>query len=136
MKKTIQFLSIIALIGFIGIVYQKSQPAYGSVALANDYQSVTLSSAKASATVPLVIATTTQAFGSVIITTTHATILRFYDGIASTTAPQTATSTGRLLATMKASIGENTYTFDTVTSYGLIADIPAGYAGTATVTYR
>jgi hypothetical protein len=136
MNKAIQLLSIIALFGIIGFFYQHSQETNASVALANDYQSVTLSSANASATVPLVIATTTQAFGSVIITTTHATVLRFYDGIASSTAPQTATSTGRLLGTMKASIGENTYTFDTITKYGVIADIPSGYAGTATVTYR
>ena len=134
MKKTTLFLSLALLVVILFSVFKPQ--SFGSVTQSNEYQSKTISSSNASATVPFVIATTTQAFGSVIVTTTHATVLRFYDVVASSTAPQTATSTGRLLATLKASIGENTYVFDVVTKDGLIAYIPTGYAGTATITYR
>jgi hypothetical protein len=136
MKKAIQLLSIIALFGIIGFFYQSSTKVDASVGLANEYHSRVLTSANKSATVPLVIASSTQALGSVVITNAGAGVIRFYDGIASTTAPQTATSTGTLLAQFKASTVEGTYTFDVVTSNGLIADIPADFAGIMTITYR
>lgn len=136
MNKVIQLLSIIALFGIIGFFYQHSQVTNASVPLANDYQSRVLTSANKSATVPLVIATSTQAFGSIVITNAGAGAIRFYDGVASSTAPQTATSTGRLLAQFKASTVEGTYTFDAITSNGLIADIPSDFAGIMTITYR
>lgn len=83
-----------------------------------------------SATVPVVIATgSDRILGSIIIGTTHATAIRIYDSAS-------ATSSSSLIGTLKASIVEGTYTFDTAMRNGIVLDVPAAYAGTLTVTYK
>ena len=100
----------------------------GSVVDSGTYSFKTMSSANASSTASAVIKSGVGTLGSIIVATTHATIVRVYDG--------TATSTGTLIASFPASAVVGTYTFDIGVKQGIALDIPAGFAGSYVVTYR
>jgi hypothetical protein len=62
------------------------------------------------------------------------TNIRVYDGLTSTSS---ATLIGTIYGISSvASTTPNTYTFETAFVYGLILDVPAGYAGDITVSYK
>jgi hypothetical protein len=135
--KTIGVFAFALILGvFAGLGFSNPFQSYAGVPIANEYKAVVVDSTSASATVPFVVATTTRTLGSVIVGTTGAQIIRIYDGIASTTAPQTATSSGRLIGTLKASVAEQTFDFDVEIVNGIIVDVPANFAGVYTVSHR
>jgi len=100
----------------------------GAISGQDGYMFKAVSSANASATVPVKVRGGSGVLGSVIVGTTHATAISIYDG--------TATSTGTLIASFPASAVVGTYTFDAVVTTGIVLDVPAGYAGVMTVTYK
>lgn len=127
--KTI-FCTAIITIGIMIIGYaliSKDNPT-GSVVDAGTYSFKNMTSTNASSTASAVIRSGVGTLGSVIVNTAHATIVRVYDG--------TATSTGTLIASFPSSAIVGTYTFDIGVKQGIAVDIPAGFDGNFTVTYR
>jgi hypothetical protein len=119
-------LGIFATILAIVSVNTKPQNA-GSVTSEYNYKNIT--SSNASATVPVKVKAGFGTLGSVVVNTTHATIVRVYDSAS-------ATTTGTLIASFPASAVVGTYTFDVAVQSGIVLDVPAGFAGNYTVTYR
>jgi hypothetical protein len=128
-KEITILLGSVALIFVIGLMTAKVNfPSVGSVVDAGTYSFTNITSANASSTSATTVLSKGGTLGSVIINTTHATIIRVYDG--------TATSTGTLIASFPASAVVGTYTFDVAVSKGVVVDIPSGFAGNYTITAR
>lgn len=105
---------------------------FGSVAVGNDYQSQQITTSNASTT-PLVLKTGGATLGSVVITVpASAGNVKFYNS-ASTTA--TTSSLLELGFTAAADVA-GTYTFDADFGTGLQLDVPVGFDGQYTVTWR
>lgn len=51
-------------------------------------------------------------------------------------ATSTTDSASSTIATLKASIGEGTYTYDITCSRGIVVETPSGFNGEYTITYR
>lgn len=68
--------------------------------------------------------------GRVVVNTTSAQIVKLYDGAS------TATSSATLIASLKASVGEGTYNYETVTSKGIVVEVPSGFTGSYTISYK
>lgn len=110
--------------------------ASASNIVGNDYRSTTTSSAIASSTKAWRLKEGTGSLGSVIVTmpsnATGYPSLKVYD--ATTTQ---ATSTSRLITSMSTSTQtQGTYQFDAEFYYGLNIEVPVGFTGTYTITYR
>ena len=128
MNKIAIFISVLVLAVSGMIFIGSNKNSVGSVVDAGTYSFVNLTSTNASSTAPTLVRSGVGTLGSVVVATTHATIVRVYDG--------TATSTGTLIASFPASATVGTYTFDIGVKQGIAIDIPAGFAGNYTVTYR
>ena len=101
----------------------------GSVAQSNEYQ--------ATSTLPTqtgiyVLSANPGALGSVVITLAGTGVIKLYDA---TTTGGYVSGASSTLATIGASIGANTYTFDALTKRGLVVEY-AAFAGNSTITYR
>jgi hypothetical protein len=103
---------------------------FGGVSNDSGYRYKNITSTDASATIPVEIATSSKAFmlGSIVVNTTHATVIRIYDGI--------ATSTGTLIASLPASAVVGNYIYDVNVKKGIVLDVPAGFAGNYTITWK
>ncbi len=105
----------------------------GSVAISNGYTYRNITSANASSTAPVVIkAQGSTILGSVIIASSSPATnlpIRIYDG-------RTATSTGTLITSIRGGVAEQTITFDVNAIYGIVVDVPAGFNGNYTFTFR
>lgn len=123
--------SLLAVAAVFSLI-PKEEVALSSVVVGNDYQSQQLTTSNASTT-PLVLKTGGGSFGSVVITVpASAGNMKFYDS-ASTTA---TTSSELMLGFTAAADVATTYTFDTEFSSGLQVDVPVGFDGQYTVTWR
>lgn len=108
------------------------QDQFGSVAVGNDYNARQITTADASTT-PLVLKTGSGSLGSVVITVpASAGDLKFYNS-ASTTA---TTSSLLKLGFTAASDVAGTYTFDSEFGTGIQLDVPVGFTGQYTFTWR
>jgi hypothetical protein len=113
-----------------GVLFVKTNTiSFGSVSQDGVYNYKNITSANASATVPVKVKAGFGTLGSIVVNTTHATIIRVYDSAS-------ATSTGNLIASFPASAVVGTYTFDVAVSNGIVVDVPVGFAGNWTVTSR
>ena len=101
----------------LGILAYQNKVSVGSVVDSGTYSFKNITSTNASATVPVTIRTGRGTLGSIVVNTTHATIIRVYEGV--------ATSTGTLIASFPASAVVGTYTFDVAVSNGIVLDIPS-----------
>ena len=102
----------------------------GSVNRSNEYSATSTVPTGASVNKSTLVSNSSAVFGSVTISsTTNAT---FVVKNASSTSDVSSTT----LATFAASSANGTYTFDAVAERGLILEIPAGFAGSYTITYR
>lgn len=140
------FASLFLIVG--GFFYNQNQPVVASVSQASEYRSTMATSGLASASVARLVQTGQGTLGSVVITSTSATTFTVWDATSTaTTTYQTATlrpdlteasstTYGRQVAAFKASPGENTYTFDVSLYKGLVLEVPSGFNGSYTVTYR
>jgi len=136
MKKLIYITPIVALIVLMGIVFWSTR---GSQVLGSGTEvnrSTILTSATASSTSSTTIRGGSGVLSSVAITKTSTAVtgngIKFYDGTTSTTS-----------ATLLLELGLNetvavvtSYNLDLVFSKGLLVDVPAGFNGSAVVTYR
>lgn len=122
-----------------GYLALKSNEALGSVAIGNEYQATSTSNmgtghiviglkdptaVGAESTVPLSV------LGSVIVASSSAVAVTLWDATSTT---DTASTT---IGTIKASVTEGVYTFDSAIKRGLIVNLPTGDAGSYVITYR
>jgi hypothetical protein len=134
MKKYISIISLIAIMFVVtlGIIsFKKDNTADASVDFGS-YQYKVASSSSASATVPYkVVAGNNKILGSIVVASSSGVRLRVYDN-----ALATSTATSTMIADFKANIAEGTYTFDVAVQRGIVLDVPAGFNGVYTVTYK
>lgn len=124
------YIAIAFLIGAIVAATLLAKPqGFGGVALDGAYAYKNITSADASATVPVQVRGGEGVLGYITVNTTHATIVRVYDGT-------TATSTGTLIASLPASAVVGTYIYDVAVRNGIVLDVPAGFAGNYTISYK
>jgi len=126
MKNKIAIGSVVVGMFLVALSIFTINSTNASVSMEYGYKNIT--SANASSIAGVAVRSGFGTLGSIVINTTHATIIRVYDG--------TATSTGTLIASFPASAVVGTYTYDVSVSKGIVLDVPAGYAGNITVTSR
>lgn len=112
-------------------------PVLGSVEHGSEYNSTQITSTNASSTATTQVKSITGTLGSVVVTDAGDTFssypsLTIYDAT-STMATSTATVLAKF-STTTMTLG--TYSFDTAFSYGLKAEVPAGFDGIYTLTWR
>ena len=128
MNKKLCLASLVLGIFATGVAFFLTNTQNAGASVTSEYMYKNITSANASSTASVAVKAGYGTLGSVVIATTHATIVRVYDG--------TATSTGTLIASFPASATVGTYTFDVAVWKGVVLDVPAGYAGNMTITYR
>ena len=131
MKRYITIIGSIIGIAILGIVLNVPNKALGSVPFGNGYMYKTITTSNASSTAPTVVRVRGGAgiLGSIVVASSSNKALNIYDGLTSTT-------TGTLITTLKASVSEQTFTYDANVLYGIIIDMPQTFTGVYTVTYR
>lgn len=129
LKEILTGVVVIAIAVAIGVTIAPAKTVSESFSGVNEtYSFKNITSANASATSPVVVRGGAGTLGSITINTLHATIVRVYDG--------TATTTGTLIASIKASTPEQTLNYDVDVTRGIVLDVPTGFAGNYTVTYK
>jgi len=138
-RKYIVFVEMVALLCAVGILFltlsvnRKVDPTFGSVVVGNDYKSSELTSANASGTTAKLLKTGGGSLGSVVITVPASAGNVVFYNYASTTATSSAAT---MFSFTAAADVAGTYTFDTEFTTGLSVEVPAGFDGRYTVTYR
>ncbi len=99
-----------------------------SVGFGNEYYSTTTVSSWAGT--PRVIRAGAGTLGSVVVTGTHASIVRVMNATSSTDLASTT------IATFAASPANGTYTFDAVFDRGLVVETLTGFTGSYVFTWR
>jgi hypothetical protein len=122
------FALAFAVIGyFIG-----TEPSgYGSVQRANEYHATTTELMTAGE--KHLINTDGTTLGSVIVASTSPQQVTIYNA---TSTSAYSISVADKIVTLDNTIGSGTYTFDIYLPDGLVIDIPAGYDGSYTITWR
>lgn len=128
MNKYIGIIGVLVIVFFIGVGFYRTTPVNASVSLGSDYHAT--STLGVAQTHTDVIEAYPGSLGSIIITGSGTGTISAYD--ASRAGDINATNT---IATVPASLGTGTYTFDTLATKGLVF-VYTAYAGTATITYR
>lgn len=124
-------------VGFIALyLFGMFDLASASNIVGNDYRSTTTSSAIASSTKVWSIKEGTGSLGSIVVTmpsnATGYPSLKVYDATSTM-----ATATARLITSMSTSTQtQGTYQFDVEFYRGLNIEVPVGFTGTYTITYR
>lgn len=135
MTKKLLASAVVAALLVLGTLFAlpfRDDAVLGSAVVGNDYQYRQITTSNASTT-PLVLKTGGGSLGSVVITVpASAGNLKFYNS-ASTTA---TTSSELMLGFTAAADVAGTYTFDSEFSTGLQLDVPVGFDGQYTVTWR
>jgi hypothetical protein len=124
-------VTLVVALGMFGafILGQNADKATGSVAAGSSYQYKAVSSAQASATVPVQVRGGRSVLGSIVVMGTSTVAIRIYDAT-------TATSSATLIGTLPIGTTQGTYTFDIDMARGITLDVPAAYAGNLIVTSR
>lgn len=122
---------VLALVG-VALAYGQRDATAGSVGGAYTFKHYT-GTASSSVARTLVKGGAGE-IGTVTINTTGAQVLRLYDGASTTVA--TTSSTITPIAVLKASVGEQTFTFEANVLQGVLLEMPASYAGDVTITVR
>lgn len=137
MKKYLFVAGTLLMVFVLGVFLSNNTPvAEGSVSIGSGYTYKVASSSNASATVPYVIRGGSGILGSIIIgSSTPALVggtpVRIYDN-----ALGTSTATSTLIGSIRPGVTEQTITFDVNVLRGIVLDIPVGFNGVYTVTYR
>lgn len=106
------------------------QLTVASVPYGNEYQSVVMKAADIGTTS---VKSISGSLGSIVLTDNATNgFIRVYDSSATTSATTTLT----LIAEVDAAAVENTYVFDVAVGKGVFVDVPTGFDGTFTLTYR
>jgi len=104
----------------------------GASSVGGSYAYKHYTSANASSTARTIVRGGAGELGTVTINTTGAQVLRLYDAATSTAATSSLTA----IAVLKASVGEQTFTYDVALTQGLTLEMPASYAGDITISVR
>lgn len=125
-------IPLFAVAVFFGFAYLlisvKDNQTLGAAEGAYEYKHYT--STSASSTAGTVVRGGRGELGTVTINTTSAQIIKLYDGAT------TATSGLPVIATIKASVAEQTFVYDVALKNGLVVELPASYAGSITIGVR
>lgn len=123
----------VAILLFVGVFSGlKVDIAKGSVSQGSEYNSTTTISTSAG-THWLAKSTTYSSvcvLGSIIVASSSGTSLTLWNATSTTDIASTT------ITTLKASVGEGTYTYDITCSRGIIVETPSNFNGSYTVTYR
>jgi hypothetical protein len=106
--------------------------ALGSVMQGGEYNATTTISTSAGThwVARSVTSGSSCTLGSIIVASSSATTFTIWNATSTTDVSSTT------ITTLKASVGEGTYTYDIVCSRGLVIETPASFDGSYTVTYR
>lgn len=126
---------VILVIFLFGVLVGNHAPStsLGSIVSGQDYTSTTTNSTYANSQRSLKGGTTTLVggtLGSIIVTTTSATVVEIMDATSTTDLGSTT------LAKFGASPATGTYTFDSSFSRGLRVNFPGSFNGNYTITWR
>jgi hypothetical protein len=136
---TLGTLALLAVAVVISVFFVSSiQSLFASTTYGNDYKGAQITSSSASSTAVTTLKTSAGSLGSVVITekntfSTGGLALTIYDAT-STEATTSATVLAKFSTTTNQDFG--TYQFDIEFSKGLKVDVPVGFKGVYTVTYR
>jgi hypothetical protein len=124
---------LIALVASLNLFVQTLGPqqSLGSIETGSEYLSTVITSADVGTTS---VKSVFGAVGSVVVTdvSTDVGTLKFFDTASSTIA---TTSLTAFIEVDTAAV-ENTYTFDVSANSGIYLEVPTGFDGNLTVTYR
>lgn len=134
MKKNILYVVAMVLLSsaYLFSIMKSPEVADASVNIGNGYMFKVASTSSASATVPYRIRGGVGILGSLVIASSSDVRIRIYDSDG--TATSSATST--MIADFPANTTAGTYTFDVNVVRGVAVDLPSGFKGFFTFTYR
>lgn len=122
----------LALVGIVGLVLGflglQSSPIVGSVIPGGEY--IATSTTAIPVGMRTLVSNGPATLGSIVVASSSAATLRVWN------ATSTTDSASTTVAVVKASVGENTFTFDASLTRGLIIELGTGFNGAYTVTYR
>ena len=138
-KEYLSIALILAIIGVLGVLFQRPWQSFGSVEVGNQYLSTTTPTvADRTNLCPArtgMASSTTGVLGSVSITGYGAGELMLVDATTSIATSRAITATSSLMLAHFPVTGTTTVHFDTEFKYGLFVDYTSG-VGTSTITYR
>lgn len=129
MKKYIIGVIVIIILAIVLIQKVMPEQSLGSATYSDSYKNIT--SSNASTTNPTEVRGGAGVLSSIIVASSSAVAIKIYDGGTNATS-----SGGTLIATIKASVSEQTFPFDIDVIKGIVIDVPAGFNGSYTVTYK
>lgn len=133
-KNTLAVALVAVLIGIVGY-FVSVHIALGSVEVASEYNGYLVTSANATGTALTVLKTQGGTLGSVVISSTSPTttypLITLYDATSTM-----ATSSARKIGQFSGTPANGTYTYDAAVFYGVAIEVPVGFNGAYTVTWR
>ncbi|HCC04988.1 TPA: hypothetical protein DEP58_01620 [Patescibacteria group bacterium] len=139
LKYTLGTVALMVLVVVLSVAFVSSiQSLFASSLVGNDYNSAQVTSTTASSTSVTTLKTMAGSLGSVIITEEN-TVATGYPSLVIYDATSTeATTSATVLAKFSTTTNQDfgTYQFDTTFTKGLKIEVPAGFKGVYTVTYR
>lgn len=110
----------------------------GSVTQGSEYQSTQVTSSTASSTATTQVKSYAGSLGSVVVTEKNTVATGFPALVIYDATSTMATATAKVLAKFSTTTGQDlgNYDFNTAFSYGLKLEVPVGFNGVYTVTYR
>lgn len=136
-KLSIMAIGILLGVGFTAYGALLNGETLGSVEQGSEYQTTQVTSATASSTATTQVKSYAGTLGSVVVTDTGDTFSAYPSLVVYDATSTMATATAKVMTKFSTStMSLGTYQFDTAFSYGLKLEVPAGFDGVYTVTYR
>jgi hypothetical protein len=126
-------LAVLVVIGAFFVFNRPSDAVAGS--LEGDYATTTTSSF-ASSTATTQLKYSAGALGNIVVSSSSPATTYAQFTLYDATSTQATTSARVLARFSPSSVATGTYIFDVAFSYGLKLEVPAGYNGNATITWR
>lgn len=127
-KNILSVAFLMVVIGVFVFFTQAPQKSLGSVIRGGEYYSTT--TASMTQVHNQITSDRSTTLGSIVVSSSSAQTLVVWNATSTT---DTASTT---FTTLKASIGEGTYTFDAILPRGLVVETPSGFDGDYVVTFR
>jgi hypothetical protein len=131
MKTLLKYLTLACLFSLVVVsIYSnlKAEPAIGSVIQGSEYQATTTVYMQAGTQRRILANAGTV--GSIVVASSSATTFKVWDATSTTDIASTT------VVHFVASPTMGTYTFDVALTRGLVIELPTGFNGSYTVTYR
>ncbi len=126
-------LGISGILGYLSFQNQP-KPVFGAASLEGTYQYKNITASNASSTAAVGVRGGAGVLGYLTIASSSAAFtaggqgIRVYDGTSSTT--------GTLIATIKSNASEGTYLFEVAVNTGIALDVPVGFTGSYTFSFK